>query len=133
VSLGQLADLAEEDPMLLAATPGADTGEFRVVLESLAAARASLTSAQKQLLGQVVGLDAHWSIQDLSSLVGAPPTEVAKDVYAMLVRGLLRRVDTSDRSQFEVLHLVRALQGVTPATVADVPVLPPGDEVEGAA
>ncbi|QHY99228.1 Helix-turn-helix protein [Streptomyces sp. S4.7] len=119
MSLEQLAELAEKDQMLLALTPGANTGEFRAVLESLNAAGESLTPPQRKMLRVVARLDAPWSIEDLSSLVGAPPTEVARDVYAMLMHGLLRRVDAPGRSLFKILHLVRALQDLTPATAAN--------------
>jgi hypothetical protein len=90
--------------------PGADSGDFPRVLDSLQAASDALTPSQGLLLGTVAALPGDWSIQDAAQLVGRSGAEAATDVYAMLIRGLLRRVDAPGHSRFEILHLARFVQ-----------------------
>lgn len=104
-----LAKQLEEDPMILTDTPGGDCGDFPRVLDSLRAAGTALSPSQSRLLTAVAALPGDWSIQDAAALAGLPGAEAARDVYAMLIRGLLRRVDLPGHSRFEILHLARLM------------------------
>ncbi|GLZ37979.1 helix-turn-helix domain-containing protein [Actinokineospora sp. NBRC 105648] len=97
-----LAALAEE----LADDPFGVAGEQ--LDTHLRRAVATLDPAVAALLARLVGLRAGWSMVDAVRASGLRPGACAPLVRALLVRGLVRCADDTDRTRFTVLGLVVA-------------------------
>jgi predicted ATPase/transcriptional regulator with XRE-family HTH domain len=115
----QLAEQLARNIMTLLATPGADDGVFQRILVSLREAHDALTPTQAGLLAAMADINQPWSVLDAAALVHRAMTDVAHDVYAMLIGGLLRRVEHAGQSGYEVLNLVT--ETLTPAQRMDEP------------
>ncbi|MEU5695576.1 helix-turn-helix domain-containing protein [Actinosynnema sp. NPDC020468] len=105
-SPGQLSDLVEQDVRTLGGVP--DTSEGKAPLEGMDSAVAALGPDERRLLENLVELGGRWSVFDVAEHLGRRVAEVSPDVRRLLLRGLVRRVETSTTVRFSVLNLVRA-------------------------
>lgn len=74
---------------------------------------AALDPAESALLGRLAVGERGWSIRDAVSLGRMPEAVCARLVRRLLLRGVLRPVDTAGQVRFRVLELVRFLRGGT--------------------
>ncbi|MFJ8300618.1 helix-turn-helix domain-containing protein [Streptomyces sp. NPDC094447] len=93
-----------------AADPGGDAaGEGLAAL--LADAVARLDDGPAALLGDLSLLPDGWSADEAAAGLSATPAGVVRDVHALMLRGLVRRLpgEEDGAPRFGVLHLVRQL------------------------
>jgi transcriptional regulator with XRE-family HTH domain len=76
----------------------------------------SLDPAERALLGGLADLRHGWSVRDAVPLARLPEAVCASLVRRLLLRGLLRPMDTPGQVRFRVLDLVRFLLGDTAAS-----------------
>lgn len=106
-SLRNLAELLSRDPFMMAIMPSSFDHRMLKVREALRDTIAQLTTEQRDLL--VTGESRVWSVAEVAQAVGRDPHEVAHDVYALVLGGLVRRIDIGDEPFFRTLNVVRTL------------------------
>jgi transcriptional regulator with XRE-family HTH domain len=109
-SLEQMAETAARDPLALAAPPSA-SGAAPDVRALLVDAVAALKPAQARLLARLAALDQPWSVETAATLTNCTLPDVARAVYALVLRGLVRQSETDGAARFAVLTLARHLVG----------------------
>ncbi|MCS0603428.1 helix-turn-helix domain-containing protein [Streptomyces sp. LP11] len=110
-SLEELLRIARTSPLDLVddATLSDVNDEGLSVL--LAAAVERLDGPQATLLGDLGALADGWTAEQASAVLAVPTTTVAREVYALMLRGLVRRLPAEEggASRFGVLNLIRGL------------------------
>ncbi|MGW2109577.1 helix-turn-helix domain-containing protein [Streptomyces sp. NPDC001948] len=108
----QLLDIARTTPLVLldGVTP-ADPAAGPTLGERLTAAVTGLDPKAAELLRTLATLDDPWTVDGAARASGTSLAEAAREVHALLVRGLIRRLPTTagDPVGFTVLNLVRAV------------------------
>ncbi|MGW1429736.1 AAA family ATPase [Streptomyces sp. NPDC002431] len=104
----QLLDLAARDPLGLAAPV---SGEVPDLVGQLTGAIDALDADDAALLGDLVTLRSPWTWEEAAGLTGRTPTECARGVHALRMRGLVTPAAPSSggHARFAVLNLVRSL------------------------
>lgn len=100
----QLARRVATDPFLVTAPIEGPAPAGGTLAESLARAVSDLDPRPRALLAAAAGLRRPWSVPAIGRRTGSDPTTAARDVHALVLRGLLRPVD---KACFEALNLVR--------------------------
>ncbi|UXY34249.1 helix-turn-helix domain-containing protein [Streptomyces albidocamelliae] len=110
-SLEELLRTARTSPLDIVddATLGDASGEGLTAL--LTAAVDRLDDAQTTLLGDLSALADGWTADQAAAVLAVPATTVAREVHALMLRGLVRRLPAGEDSagRFGVLNLVRRL------------------------
>lgn len=108
----QLLDIARTTPLVLldGVTPS-DPAAGPTLSERLTAAVTGLTPRAAALLRTLAALEDPWTVDGAARACGTPLAGTARDVHALLVRGLIRRLPATagDPVGFTVLNLVRAV------------------------
>ncbi|MFD4774056.1 hypothetical protein ACFWNU_09470, partial [Streptomyces sp. NPDC058427] len=108
----QLLDIARTAPLVLldGVTP-ADPAAGPALSERLTAAVTGLDPQAAGLLRTLATLEDPWTVDGAARACGSSLARTARDVHALLVRGLIRRLPTTagDPVGFTVLNLVRAV------------------------
>ncbi|ALV30820.1 helix-turn-helix domain-containing protein [Streptomyces sp. CdTB01] len=86
----------------------------------LAAAVDRLDDTQATLLGDLGALADGWTAEQASAVLAVPAATVAREVHALMLRGLVRRLPATGEgaSRFGVLNLVRGLAADRAETAA---------------
>ncbi|MEW1873702.1 helix-turn-helix domain-containing protein [Streptomyces caelestis] len=110
-SLEELLRIARSNPLELVddTTLSDVNGEGLKAL--LAAAVDRLDDTQATLLGGLGALADGWTAEQASAALAVPATTMAREVHALVLRGLVRRLPAAGEgaSRFGVLNLVRGL------------------------
>ncbi|MGC5401812.1 helix-turn-helix domain-containing protein [Streptomyces sp. DT20] len=108
----QLLDIARTTPLVLldGVTPS-DPAAGPTLSERLTAAVTGLAPRAAALLRTLATLEDPWTVDGAAHACGTPLAGTARDVHALLVRGLIRRLPATagDPVGFTVLNLVRAV------------------------
>ncbi|MCM2415395.1 helix-turn-helix domain-containing protein [Streptomyces sp. RKAG290] len=108
----QLLDIARTAPLVLldGVTP-TDPAAGPTLSERLTAAVTDLGPQAAALLRTLATLEDPWTMDGAARACGTSMAATARDVHALLVRGLIRRLPTTagDPVGFTVLNLVRAV------------------------
>ncbi|MDV9197362.1 helix-turn-helix domain-containing protein [Streptomyces sp. Wh19] len=108
----QLLDIARTTPLVLldGVTP-ADPGAGPTLGERLTTAVTGLDPKAAALLRTLATLEDPWTVDGAARACGTSLAGAARDVHALLVRGLIRRLPTTagEPVGFTVLNLVRAV------------------------
>jgi transcriptional regulator with XRE-family HTH domain len=121
-SLEELLQMARTSPLTI--VDDAAAGEAGDGLAaSLHAAVQRLDDGQAALLGVLSALPGGWTADQAAARLAMPRPAVARDVHALILRGLVRRLDAGvdGAARFSVLNLVRPLaagRGQAPARPA---------------
>ncbi len=85
----------------------------------LGAVHAALDPSLSALLTTLAGLDDCWTVDEAARAAGLPRAEAARDVHALLLRGLVRQLPpgTDGLVSFRALRLARQLAGDAPRTL----------------
>ncbi|MER5747934.1 helix-turn-helix domain-containing protein [Streptomyces sp. NPDC002225] len=113
----QLLDIARTSPLILldGVTPAAP-GSGPTLGERLTAAVTGLDPQAAELLRVLAELEDPWTVDGAARRRGTSLARTARDVHALLVRGLIRRLPTAagEPVGFTVLNLVRAVLDAEP-------------------
>lgn len=106
----QLVQQLAVDPLTVVRPPDGAGWGAPPVFESVRQTMVSLTRRQRLLLSAMAQHVGCWSIAEAALSTGMSITECAKDIYNLLLHGLIRRRDNGDQSHFEALNIVRCIQ-----------------------
>jgi transcriptional regulator with XRE-family HTH domain len=109
-SLEELLQMARTSPLAIVDDAGAgQVGDGFAA--SLHAAVDRLDDGQAALLGTLGALPGGWTTDQAAARLSMPRPAVARDVHALILRGLVRRLDAGvdGAARFAVLNLVRQL------------------------
>jgi transcriptional regulator with XRE-family HTH domain len=110
----QVLDLARTSPLLLAdpLTEAVPATAEACYGERVRHALAELSPRAEALLDALAALPEPWTVEAAARAAGLPFAEVARDVHALLVRGLVRQVPAAGSGTsvgFALLNLVRSV------------------------
>lgn len=103
----QLTEQLAVDPLLLTRPPEGSPWAGGGMFASIPSAVEALSSRQRLLLTAMARRLGDWSVAEAAAAAGTGVVESAADLYALLVRGLIRRRDCRDQSLFTLLNIVR--------------------------
>ncbi|MFJ2909871.1 helix-turn-helix domain-containing protein [Streptomyces sp. NPDC087228] len=127
----QLLEIARRNPLSLVggtALPAPGAGPELSIL--LTAAVDALPDRLRTAVAELGDVPEPWTVQDAAPLLGRGPADAARDVHALLVRGLLRQVPagpgTGETPRYAVLRLIRAVTDAARTTAFDATAVPVG-------
>jgi predicted ATPase len=111
LSLEELLEMARTSPLTIADDAAACEESGDGFAASLHAAVQRLDDGQAALLGMLSALPAGWTTSQAAAQLSMPGSAVARDEHALILRGLVRRLDAGvdGAARFAVLNLVRQL------------------------